>query len=103
MVQMLQNGTFIATGFDATELALTNTQTTKTANSTYTKITKRLGDYFVASNYQYNNTIDASTQSGIITLFYLDYQMNSLNGGDDMPGLGEFVLIGYDSPPNSNI
>lgn len=38
-----------------------------------------------------------------MTLFYLDYQMNSVYGSDDMPGLGEFVLIGYDSPPNSNI
>ena len=72
MVQMLQDGTFIATGLDATEIALKNEQTTKTANGTYTKITKRLGDYFVATNYQYNSTIDASNQSGVITLFNLD-------------------------------
>ena len=72
MVQMLQDGTFIATGLDATEIALKNEQIRKTANGTYTKITKRLGDYFVATNYQYSSTIDANTQSGVITLFNLD-------------------------------
>jgi len=67
---MLSNGTFVATLFDATsQLALTNSQISYVANGTYTNLTHRLGDYFMASDFQYNDTVNNISKAGIITLF----------------------------------
>jgi len=90
--------------FDATSsLGLTNAQTAQITNGTYANVTRRLRDYYVASNFKLNNTVDNITQLGVITLFKLDYQTNSIYGSVDQPGLGEYILIGYDSAPDTNI
>ncbi len=100
---MFSNGTFVATLFDATSvIGLTNVQINYIANGTFTNVTRRLRDYFVASNSLYSDPINNVTEAGMITLFKLDFQLNSIVGSLTAPKLGEYIWIGYDSTPDSN-
>jgi hypothetical protein len=80
---MNSNGTYESTLFDATsQVGLTNTQIIYEYDAThgYLNVTRRIGDYFVASNYLYTDSVNNVSQAGIITLFKLDYSLNSIFG-----------------------
>lgn len=80
---MYSNGTYISTLFDATsQSGLVNTQIVYDYDATQglLNVTRRIGDYFVASNYLFNDTENNVTQAGIVTLFKLDYSLNSIVG-----------------------
>ena len=64
VIQMYPNGTYLSTLFDATSsTGLTNSQISFTydASQSLNRVTRRIGDYFVASNSLYNDTVNNYT------------------------------------------
>ena len=69
---MTSFGTYESTLFDATsQEGLTNTQISYEYDASlgYLNVTRRIGDYFVASNYLYADPVNNVSQAGLITLF----------------------------------
>lgn len=76
---MRSNGTYQATYLDATNSnQLQTTVVEYVSIGNFTQITQRLNEYYIASNYQ--STENNITNAGIITLFSLDSQLNSITG-----------------------